>query len=377
MSTSTQLQNLPIINPKDLYIGERIGTGGFCVVHSASMRSVRRSNLAVKCLRFDKEPTDVAEADLLREATVLASLRDRRHRNIIRVHGISTIGNVTFLVMDRLENNLFETLHCWKAHWKERPPSSRNVVVGWKRRIKDVALGLASGLRHLHKHGIVHRDIKPGNIGFDKDGNVVLYDFGLAKIIQGAATLPSPASSPRAAPLHESLESLNLEDYYLQDPIGEEQSQTTTPSHSSSSSESTIACSGQAGTVKYMAPEIAQCDKYGVSADVYSFGILLWELVTLRTVYKGFKTRQDVLRASVSGQRPSLRALPPHKKLRKLVNACWHHDPSKRPSAGKIHAKLKAILNEEPPASHLESSSSSPSPCSVSRSTEAPPVLCV
>ena len=295
------------------------------------MRSDCYRELAVKCIRFDIESTDIAEADILQEATILSSMG--QHRNIIRVHGITNIRNTMCLVMDRLESTLSKSMKFWKADQK---PWNRNE--GWKRRLENVALGLVSGLQYLHERGIVHRDIKPANIGFDDADNVVLYDFGLAKAIP-------ETSSRRQESLHASMESLNLDDYYLEDPSSdEEDTQFSQPSCLSESS--TIACSGPAGTVKYMAPEIARCEDYGVSADVYSFGILLWELVTLRTVYGEFKTRESVLEASTAGHRPPIRALPPNKKLRKLVNACWHQDPFKRPSASKIHASLKEILSD-------------------------------
>eukprot|EP00541_Cyclophora_tenuis_P018436 CAMPEP_0116568194 /NCGR_PEP_ID=MMETSP0397-20121206/15484_1 /TAXON_ID=216820 /ORGANISM="Cyclophora tenuis, Strain ECT3854" /LENGTH=135 /DNA_ID=CAMNT_0004095383 /DNA_START=54 /DNA_END=461 /DNA_ORIENTATION=+ len=108
----------------------------------------------------------------------------------------------------------------------------------------------------------------------------------------------------------------------------------------------TIECSGPAGTVRYMAPEIAKADDYGVSADIYSFAILLWELITLRIPFKRFKTRDSILDAVKSGRRPSIQALPTNKELRKLVNACWDGTASKRLMAKDIRHRLTKILDE-------------------------------
>ena len=340
-----QPKDAPRIDSKDLYIGELIGTGGFCVVHAASMRTGYYRYLAIKCTRFDIESPLAAKADLDREANILSSIG--RHPNIIRLHGITTIGTSMCLVVDRLDTTLSRAMRSWKADSKQnRLLWSRNDE-GWKTRLERVALGVASGLRYLHECcGVVHRDVKPDNIGFDDNGNAVLYDFGLARQV------PKPKTRP--ANLHSSLQSLDLEDYYLVDDDSEGSSVSSQTNCADAiaceaTKRSTLPCSTRAGTVKYMAPEIARCEEYGVSADIYSFGILLWELVSLRTAYSHLKTRDAVLKASTAGQRPSIRALPTNRKLRKLVNACWHQDPSKRPSAAKIQATLGDILQETPP----------------------------
>ena len=332
----------------DLAIGEWIGNGAFSQVFQTSIRRSNNNNnnknplggtLAVKLLRTDihsDEAYEGARDGIIQEIAILSSLPN--HNNVISLHGVSVINDHVCLVMDRL----LTTLSTYLDYCREGPKMYPKC--NWHRRVKDVAIGLIKGLQFLHENGIVHRDIKPSNIGFDDSENVVLFDFGLARSV-----LPNQHDDDAYQGSLDSFDLLEEETDSEEESVPAADSQSR---HSEQSVDSlTIECTTTAGTVKYMAPEIARCHDYGVSSDVYSFGILLWEVVTLRTPYRRLKTRREVRQAVVKeGRRPNIRALPANKTLRKLVHACWSDNPTRRPNTRTISAQLdKILLDSTPP----------------------------
>jgi serine/threonine protein kinase len=136
-----------------------------------------------------------------------------------------------------------ETLDRRLSHWRVQEKRTKAPVFGRQRqryrdqqaRVSYAALGIAKGMEFLHQNRVIYRDLKPKNIGFDNGGCVQIFDFGLARII----------------------------------PKGSDGLRLT----------------GLTGTARYMAPEVARSDNYAFSADIYSFGILLWELCTLQTAF--------------------------------------------------------------------------------------------
>jgi serine/threonine protein kinase len=152
-------------------------------------------------------------------------------------------------------------------------------------------LVLPRGVEFLHRNRVIYRDLKPKNIGFDQDGRVQIFDFGLARII------------PKGA------EGIRL--------------------------------TGSTGTVRYMAPEVLRCDDYAFSADVYSFAILLWEICTLQTAFVEITCHSSIFSQIVhGGVRPAIRKIG-SKTLRELLQACWDPNPDARPSFAAIVAQLQ------------------------------------
>ena len=111
--------------------------------------------------------------------------------------------------------------------------------------VLDIAIQLASGMKKAHEHGVIHRDIKPGNIMITAEGTVILLDFGLAK--------------------------LSYESGYTQ--VGQ-----------------------MAGTIAYMSPEQARSEAVDQRTDIWSFGVVLYELLTGRPPFRG-DNAQSVIRA--------------------------------------------------------------------------------
>ena len=339
----------PTIQFKALQIGRWITSGSFCDYHEATIRSDRRkSTLTVKMLRVDNwsEGTNTTEhRDLLQEAQLLSSLT--RHQHIIALGAISMVNGNVCLVMSKLETTLTKHLKLWK---QEKRNQRQNIGSfgnrDWTSRVESVALGVADGLQFLHENGVVHRGINPDNIGFDGMGNVVLFDFTKAREIPD----DDEQSEPTETELKSS-EAPELSSSSVPKPRASSFNQS-----SSFVSVGTLTSNGssclQSMQERYTAPEILAHpndeSQHKAASDVYSFGILLWELVTLGTPYRKVRRSDDLLKAAIDGQRPLIRALPSNKYLRKLVNSCWHHEQSRRPAAGAVHAMLKLIISGSP-----------------------------
>ena len=158
-------------------------------------------------------------------------------------------------------------------------------------------LGISDAMRYLHAHGIVHRDLKPDNVLTDSNYYPRVCDFGLSRCF--------PVS------LTNSMQ---------------------------------LTMTGQLGTPLYMAPEILRGEKkFGPAVDVFAFGILANEIVTGKVPYYELGEISPYILANnvMSGYRPTFPDnVPP--KMRKLIESCWSHDPSDRPSFDEIFEKLSS-----------------------------------
>ena len=203
-----------------------------------------------------------------------------------------------FIVTEKLEGTLESKLQKWKKNigfFRQITPKD---AVGL--RVNHVALHIASALVYLHARNIIYRDLKPGNVGFDQSGNIKIFDFGLAvKVPEGKLV------------------------------------------------------KGQAGTIRYMAPEM-RCKNgetkgkpYTFPVDVYSFAILLWEIITSRIPFEediptsSFMEPKELPR----DKRPDLNYVE-SKALRNLLEACWATEPDNRWDFVQIVPELKTIGSE-------------------------------
>ena len=230
------------------------------------------------------------EADRLarftREAHVLAALN---HPNIAAIYGIEESGGRRALVMELVEGeDLF-------AQIAEGPISVANAV--------PIARQIADALEAAHEAGVVHRDLKPANIKVRSDGTVKVLDFGLAK------TAGADTAAARSGSGHEVVNSPTM----------------TSPAMT--------AMGMILGTAAYMSPEQAKGRPVDRRADIWAFGVVLFEMLTGRLAFKG----EDVsdLLVSVLRDTPDFTALPPETpaSIRRLLRRCLEKDPKKRLSA--------------------------------------------
>lgn len=209
----------------------------------------------------------------------VAVLSSVRHPNIVRFVGACTLPPALMIVTEFLERGtLFDVLHGSKQ------------PVGWRER-RGMMVGLCEGMTYLHSRGLLHRDLKSSNLLLDKDFTVKVADFGLTRIV----------SSPTAAPM-----------------------------------------TGQCGTFQYMAPEVLANRPYTEKADVFSFGILLWELVARKLPFFGMAPMQVGLAVVNTGLRPPIPRDCP-RPLAILMRRCWEQDFRHRPSFKEAGKALRAM----------------------------------
>ena len=271
-------------------ITHHLGSGAMGDVYQATDSKLGRS-VAIKLLpeAFTHDAERVARFQ--REARVLASLN---HPNIATIHGLEESGDRKFLVMELVPG---ETL----ADRMARGP------IGVVEALQ-IAKQIAEPLEYAHGKGVIHRDIKPANVKVTPEGRVKVLDFGLAKAFEAQRAVADPSELPTlmAAPTIE----------------------------------------GQiVGTPAYMSPERVRGQPLDRQADVWSFGCLLFELLTGQRAFGG-KTLSDTI-AKVLEREPDWQALPPPTppKVRDLLRRCLDKDVNRRlPDMGSARLQIQEAL---------------------------------
>ncbi|KAL7529781.1 hypothetical protein ACHAWF_003114 [Thalassiosira exigua] len=260
-----------------------------------------RRRYALKCLRpqirSDVDQFTIGAEDLVHETAILANLD---HPNIIKLHGRASgslmdafiLNDGYFVLLDKLDETLVDRLEAWK----QDPARPR---MGPGRAQLEVARTVAKAMRYLHSKRIVLRDLKPANVGFDPQGTLKLFDFGFA------SGLPE-ASSENPGGL--------LED--------------------------------RCGTPRYMAPEVGLSLGYAHPADVYSFGILLWEMCSLSKPFAHIhSTGAFDNEVFVGGARPPVGSGWPA-AVSQLMESCWVTLPGQRPTMDEVLSRLSSIPDD-------------------------------
>ena len=252
-----------------------LGKGGMGEVFRATDTKLGRQ-VAIKVLPggFTRDADRIARFE--REARLLASLS---HPNVAVIHGVEEVDGVKFLVMELAEGeNLSDRL--------TRGPVPLDEAI-------EIALQIAGALEVAHDKGIVHRDLKPANVKVDDDNRTQVLDFGLAKALETDEEAGDYSNSPtmvRAA----SHQGMIL------------------------------------GTAAYMSPEQARGKKVDKRADIWAFGVVLWEMVSGKRLFHG-ETISDTL-AAVLKEEPDWSQLPPGTPpaLRRLLRRCLTRNPKDR-----------------------------------------------
>ena len=270
-----------------------LGSGGMGEVYRARDTKLNR-DVALKFLpdSFANDPDRLARFQ--REAQILASLN---HPNIAHIHGLEESGGVRALVMELVEG---EDL-------------ARRIARGAIPidEVLPIAKQLADALEAAHEQGIIHRDLKPANIKVREDGTVNVLDFGLAKAMEPVGSPPNVTQSPTI----------------------------TTPAMMTGVG--TIL-----GTAAYMSPEQARGRAADRRADIWSFGVIVFEMLSGARAFDG-ETVSDVL-AMVIEREPDWTKLPASMppRLRAMVRRCLRKDARLRLQAiGDARIELHDIAD--------------------------------
>jgi serine/threonine protein kinase/Tol biopolymer transport system component len=266
---------------------EKLGGGGMGIVYKGIDTLLDRP-VAIKVLSANLSQNESAMNGFLREAKAASALN---HPNILTVHDLLGAGGVRFLVMELVEG---ETL---RRHIGKKGMDLKQVL--------NIALELAEALAAAHRAGIVHRDLKPENIMVRTDGHIKVVDFGLAKLLVAKAKVQLEGDSDAPTlPLTGAWEpGVNA---------GQEQSHI-------------------AGTLHYMAPEQFSGTTVDHRADIFSFGVVLYEMATGQQPFQGHTTAEVIDAIIGKEPRPAIDlspALPP--QLQELISKCLEKDPSDR-----------------------------------------------
>jgi Tol biopolymer transport system component len=248
-------------------ISSKLGEGAMGEVYRATDSKLGRE-VAIKLIPEDFARDATRMARFTREAQVLASLN---HPNIAAIYGVEDRA----LIMELVEG----------------PTLSERIKQGAipPEEALDIARQIADGLEAAHEKGIVHRDLKPANIKITPSGTVKLLDFGLAKAEGPWSATASVEDAPTL----------------------------------------TVASTGTGvilGTAAYMSPEQARGRNVDKRADIWAFGVIVYEMLTGAQMFDG-DTVTDVL-ASVVRQDPDLSRVPA--KIRPMLERCLEKDPKKR-----------------------------------------------
>jgi len=303
LAPGTRLGPYEIVGP--------LGAGGMGEVYRATDTHLKRS-VAIKVLPASM----AADADRLmrfqREAEVLAALN---HPNIAAIYGLEKTPDLTALVMELVEGqDLSEVIASSEARpsgpagspgLKTRPPSGIPLADALA-----IARQIADALEAAHEQGIVHRDLKPQNIKVRADGTVKVLDFGLAKALapDGGRTFRSGGPAGSKDPASEK------------DPA----------SYATMTSPAMTAMGMILGTAAYMSPEQAKGRAVDRRADIWAFGVVLYEMLSGRRAFEG----EDVsdLLVAVLSKDVDLSALPASTPpaIVTLIRRCLARDPKKR-----------------------------------------------
>jgi len=263
--------------------------------------SLDENQYVLKTLRPDLPEEEYVKGivDLAIEAEFLSVLS---HPNIISMRALANSDpheTKFFVVLDRLVMTLDRKFNQWRREVGEGSgywlgpfgyccAKEQYLYSTWLDRLM-ASRDISNAIYFLHKKSIVYRDLKPDNLGFDTNGTLKLFDFGLAKRMDTA-------------------ESTGDGMYLL---------------------------TGNTGSLRYMAPEVAKGEPYDQSVDTYSFGMLFWQICSLQTPFAGMSARAHADRVIRKGERPKPDRSWPQSWI-DIMTRAWDPDTTKRPDFDEI-----------------------------------------
>ena len=278
----------------------QLGRGGMGVVYRALDTNLNRQ-VALKLLPEDVAHDPGRRARFFREACAAAAVT---HPNIATIYQIDQVGTQIFIAMELVDGNSLEA-------WLTGAPLPAEQALAM---IRDVCAGVGCA----HRAGIVHRDLKPANIMIARQGPLKVLDFGIAKLTTPeASTVPPGSTQPLQVPATQAGQIL--------------------------------------GTVGYMSPEQAMGAHVDARSDVFSIGVILYEMLTGQRPFRGDSAVAIMLATAKDEPVPASRLNPSvGGALEQLLRACLSKDPKARPAdALELQQQIERVWAGQAPATPI------------------------
>ena len=287
-----------------------LGCGEFCSVFSTTIDG--GMDVAIKMLRPAKLSSPSAIRDLEFEMHLMSRIR---HKHVLGCIGTSIPGvfpDRMFIMLRMLRSTLAAALPPPPLPDGTSTFQRMAALKNWPlRRSLQHTLELAIAMCYLHDkcfagYWLLHRDLKPKNLGLMSDGRLVVFDFGVSKLIR---------RNPAAQPPDEIDPKLPM--------------------------------TGMVGSLRYMAPEVAEMKPYNHKSEVYSFAIVAWEMIALKRPYDTITPETFTKRVAVSQERPKLdeKKIPPN--VCALLERCWAADSDTRPEFSEVVQIMMTAVAEQ------------------------------
>src|SRR3954468_11324821 len=286
------------------HIIRALGVGGMGAVYQAWDAELGVT-VAIKVIRPDVMADPAAAADIERRfKRELLLARQVTHKNVVRIHDLGDIDGIKYITMPYVDGADLATV----LKREGTLPIAR---------VLSVARAVASGLGEAHQAGVVHRDLKPANIMIDAEDEAIIMDFGIAR----STGAPAGHAVPGANTIVRTLQS------------------------AAQNSDRTV-LGAVVGTVEYMAPEQARGLHVDQRADVYAFGLILYDLLVGHSRLATAENPLSELQARMQQAPPRLKTLVPNvpDAVDEIIARCLEPDPDQRfQSTGEIAEALAAL----------------------------------
>ena len=285
-----------------------LGIGGMGAVYQAwdATLSVMVA-LKVVLPEVTRDPAAAREIERRFKQELLLA-RQVTHRNVVRIHDMGEIDGIKYITMPYIEGEDLASV----LKKSGRLPMAR---------VLAIARQVAAGLQAAHDAGVVHRDLKPANIMLEQDAEAIIMDFGIARTSSRESRVPAASGGPIAGAL--------------------------TPAREDAVTRAAPTVAGAVvGTVEYMAPEQARGQEVDQRADIYAFGLILYDMLTGRRRAEHGGSAMADLQKRLEQPPPALKTLSPElpEPLSRFVSRCIEPDAAKRyPSTADMVGHLARL----------------------------------
>jgi len=323
----------------------------------------------LKLIKADRVTSAVALSEFEAEVSVLSRTR---HDHIVNFLGSGHVPR-RFLVLEYLEGGTLANALGVRADNSSKKQKLMKIKFSYIQTLK-FARSLATAMHYLHSEWheqivILHRDLKPDNIGFTADGIVKVFDFGLcatvrrprridmnasrvAKIQAADCTANSAADNSSGNSSAGTNDSAVMIGSGTRPPLPPQTYVSVLGSPLAERRYERFAMTGNTGTLRYMAPEVALGHSYNQSIDVYSFGIIMWQIMKGKVPYETMSKKAYINRIVLGKERPKLESTW-SQRMKRLMQQCWSDDSDRRPTFQQILVELNTLIRREEESRHV------------------------